>query len=95
MPPGAIVEAAGGPSIYLNRKNRTTGISSGFPGLDLIIGGFKRGDLYVLAARPSMGKSALAANIAERVAIDGGGSMWVAVVRGRFSKMRVTLELAH
>lgn len=70
--PSAIIAEGGGPNVYLDRRNRTTGIPSGYAGLDNMLGGFKRGDLYILAARPSMGKSALAGNIAERVALDGG-----------------------
>ena len=46
-----------------------TGAPSGFRDLDLITGGFQRSNLIVLAARPSMGKSALVTNIAEHVAV--------------------------
>ncbi len=47
------------------------GVPSGFVDLDRITGGFKRGDLIILAARPSMGKTALALNMAEYAAISG------------------------
>ncbi len=47
-----------------------TGTPSGFRDLDDITGGFQPGNLIVLAARPAMGKSALAANIAENAAVD-------------------------
>jgi replicative DNA helicase len=47
-----------------------TGTPSGFTDLDEITGGFQPGNLIVLAARPSMGKSALVCNIAENAAID-------------------------
>lgn len=47
------------------------GVPSGFDELDRITGGFKRGDLIILAARPSMGKTALALNIAEYAATAG------------------------
>lgn len=47
-----------------------TGTPSGFKDLDLLTGGFQPGNLIVLAARPSMGKSTLATNIAENAAID-------------------------
>ena len=47
----------------------TTGTPSGFSRLDEITGGFQPGNLVVIAARPSMGKSALVANIAENVAL--------------------------
>ncbi|HEX2015465.1 MAG TPA: replicative DNA helicase [Solirubrobacteraceae bacterium] len=47
-----------------------TGTPSGFPALDEITGGFQPGNLIVIAARPSMGKSSLVANIAENAAVD-------------------------
>jgi replicative DNA helicase len=46
-----------------------TGTPSGFNELDNITGGFQRSNLIILAARPSMGKSALVTNIAENVAV--------------------------
>jgi replicative DNA helicase len=46
-----------------------TGTASGFADLDAITGGFQPGNLIVIAARPSMGKSALVTNIAENVAL--------------------------
>jgi replicative DNA helicase len=46
-----------------------TGTPSGFADLDSITGGFQPGNLIVVAARPSMGKSALVTNIAENVAL--------------------------
>ena len=49
-----------------------TGTPSGFKDLDNLTGGFQQSNLIVLAARPSMGKSALVANIAENVAVDHG-----------------------
>lgn len=47
-----------------------TGVRSGFDDLDAITGGFQPGNLIIIAARPSMGKSALVTNIAENVALD-------------------------
>ncbi len=49
-----------------------TGTPSGFKDLDEITGGFQPGNLIILAARPSMGKSALVTNIAENAAIEYG-----------------------
>ena len=51
-----------------------TGTPSGFRDLDEITGGFQPGNLIVIAARPSMGKSALVTNIAENAAIDHGAA---------------------
>jgi replicative DNA helicase len=47
-----------------------TGTTSGYADLDTITGGFQPGNLIIIAARPSMGKSALVTNIAENVALD-------------------------
>ena len=44
-------------------------LSSGFTGLDDMLGGLQRSDLVILAARPSMGKTSLALNIARNVAV--------------------------
>jgi len=47
-----------------------TGTPSGFKDLDEITGGFQPGNLIILAARPSMGKSAFVTNMAENAAIE-------------------------
>jgi replicative DNA helicase len=47
-----------------------TGISTGFMDLDKMTTGFHPGEMIVIAARPSMGKTSLAMNIAEHVAVD-------------------------
>ena len=52
--------------------NDVTGVATGFYDLDRLTAGFQAGDLVVLAARPSMGKTALAINIAEHVALNEG-----------------------
>jgi replicative DNA helicase len=58
--------------ILSQRKTALTGTPSGFKDLDELTGGFQPGNLIVLAARPSMGKSALVTNIAENAALDMG-----------------------
>ncbi len=50
----------------------TPGLLSGFDDLDELTDGFHPGKLYVLAARPGVGKSALALNIADYVGFEGG-----------------------
>ena len=55
-----------------DNPNDVTGVPTGFYDLDRLTAGFQAGDLIVLAARPSMGKTALAINIAEHVALHEG-----------------------
>jgi replicative DNA helicase len=74
----------------LSRKDvGLTGVPSGFSDLDQLTGGFQPGNLIVLAARPAMGKSTLATNIAENAAIDHG------VPVALFSLEMSETELAH
>ncbi|MFY8269628.1 MAG: replicative DNA helicase [Terrimicrobiaceae bacterium] len=53
-------------------RGSITGLSTGFHELDRMTNGMHEGEMFVIAARPSMGKTALAMNIAENVAIEGG-----------------------
>ncbi|MCX8124226.1 MAG: replicative DNA helicase [Spirochaetes bacterium] len=50
-------------------KRPVTGIASGFTDLDAMLTGFHESELIIIAARPSMGKTALALNIANHVAL--------------------------
>jgi replicative DNA helicase len=50
-------------------KGKIRGIPTGYKDLDNILAGFQRSDLVILAARPSMGKTALALNLAHNVAL--------------------------
>jgi replicative DNA helicase len=62
--------------LYEN-KGQTDGIKSGFRELDSMIGGLTPGSLNIIAARPSMGKTALALSMAQNVALRSGGSVAV------------------
>jgi replicative DNA helicase len=53
------------------RQEHLTGITTGFNELDRVLAGMHRGDMIVLAARPSVGKTALALNIAVNAAKKG------------------------
>lgn len=53
------------------------GVPTGFSGLDAKLSGFQPSDLIILAARPSMGKTALALNIAQNAAIKSGKSIGI------------------
>ncbi len=53
-------------------KGKIRGVPTGFKDMDNILAGLQRSDLFVLAARPSMGKTALALNLAHNVAVKAG-----------------------
>jgi len=55
-----------------DNPNDITGVPTGFVDLDRMTSGLQPGDMVVLAARPSMGKTAFAINIAEHVALNEG-----------------------
>ncbi|CAJ1317302.1 replicative DNA helicase [Paenibacillus sp. PK4536] len=55
--------------ILHQNSGNTTGIPSGFVDLDKMTAGFQRSDLIIVAARPSVGKTAFALNIAQNVAV--------------------------
>jgi replicative DNA helicase len=55
-----------------NGAEDVTGVRTGFYDLDRMTAGLQPGDLVILAARPSMGKTAMALNIAENVAVQEG-----------------------
>src|SRR5579863_884263 len=67
--PKSIVEKfPGGIGAFLDPSQRVRGLSTGFAKFDEMTGGLNGGELFILAARPSMGKTALALNIAQHVA---------------------------
>ena len=51
-------------------KDEIRGVKSGFKGLDTLLAGFQKSDLIIIAARPSMGKTALALDIARQAAVN-------------------------
>ncbi|WP_261131389.1 replicative DNA helicase [Bacillus sp. Marseille-Q3570] len=63
-----LVQAYDNIEMLQNKKGDITGIPTGFVELDRITAGFQRNDLIIVAARPSVGKTAFALNIAQNVA---------------------------
>jgi replicative DNA helicase len=55
---------------FFNRKGELSGVATGFPDLDKMTDGLHGGEMIIVAARPSMGKTSLAMNIAEHVALE-------------------------
>jgi len=65
-----VKESFGSVDALLQRGQRVTGLATHFSALDEMTSGLQRADLVILAARPSMGKTAFALNIAENAAIN-------------------------
>ncbi|HTS50804.1 MAG TPA: replicative DNA helicase [Bryobacteraceae bacterium] len=78
-PKRIIEEYEGGLNVFLDPSKRIKGLSTGFLKLDEMTGGLHEGELVILAARPSMGKTALALNVAQHVATRPGEEKTVAV----------------
>jgi replicative DNA helicase len=76
-----------------NQGNRSlvTGVPTGFNHLDNLTSGFQNSDLIIIAARPSMGKTALALNIARNAAVDA--NIPVAVFSLEMSKEQLSLRM--
>ena len=75
------------------RKEMVTGVPTGFHDLDRITAGFQPSDLIIIAARPSMGKSALALNIAANAAMHSDKPVGVAFFSLEMSKEQLVLRL--
>lgn len=75
----------------MTEGHHTLGCQTGFRDLDAIIGGFQPSNLIILAARPSMGKTAFALNVARNVAVDQNKG--VAIFSLEMSKMEVVNRL--
>jgi replicative DNA helicase len=69
----------GGINAFLDPSKRIKGISTGFLKFDEMTGGLHGGELVILAARPSVGKTALALNMAQHVAMHPNEKQTVAV----------------
>ncbi len=72
-------------------KSLVTGVPTGFTQMDNLTSGLQNSDLIILAGRPSMGKTALALNIARNAAVDGG--VPVAIFSLEMSKEQLSLRM--
>ncbi len=68
----ALVTAYGHLEFLYSSKGKTTGVPSGFRDLDQMTSGFQASDMIIVAARPSVGKTAFTLNVARNAAILGG-----------------------
>jgi replicative DNA helicase len=92
-PAQIITEYDGGINAFLDTSKRIKGISTGFLKLDEMTGGLREGELFILAARPAMGKTALALNIAQHVAMNPKNTKAVAVFSLEMSKESLLTRL--
>jgi replicative DNA helicase len=65
-----VKESFGSVDALLQRGQRITGLATHYTDLDEMTSGFQRSDLIIIAARPSMGKTAFAMNVAENASIE-------------------------
>lgn len=69
---GSILDQYFEESISPSKRKRPTHVRTGFPALDGLLGNLQRSDMIILGARPSLGKSSLALNIARNAAVEQG-----------------------
>ncbi len=75
------------------KKEHVTGVPTGYIDLDEMTAGFQRGDLIIIAGRPSMGKTAFALNIAQYASIHAEPAHPVAVFSLEMSKEQLVTRL--
>ncbi len=94
LTPGEIIEQFdGGLQTFLDPSKRVSGVSTGFLKLDEMTTGLHPGELIILAARPAMGKTAFALNIAQHIATHEGIRKPVAVFSLEMSREQLLTRL--
>ncbi|MBC7926641.1 MAG: replicative DNA helicase [Bryobacteraceae bacterium] len=92
--PGQIIQGfEGGLSVFLDPSKRIKGVSTGFRRLDEMTAGLHEGELFIVAARPAMGKTAFALNVAQHVALNPQDARTVAVFSLEMSKEQLLTRL--
>jgi replicative DNA helicase len=86
-----VVESMKAVEQLYERRELVTGVPTGFLDLDKKTAGFQKGDLVIVAGRPSMGKTALALNIAQYAALEA--KVGVAVFSLEMSKEQLVLRM--
>jgi len=79
--------------LLYERKEHITGVPTGFVDLDEKTAGFQRGDLVIIAGRPSMGKTAFALNIAQYAALHSDQKTPVAIFSLEMNKEQLVTRL--
>ncbi len=77
----------------VNEGKETAGLKTDYGAIDRLLDGYKKGDLIILAARPAMGKTALALNIAEKLTKDPSKEKTVLFFSLEMSKEELTQRL--
>jgi replicative DNA helicase len=92
-PAHIITEYEGGINAFLDTSRRAKGIGSGFTKFDEMTGGLREGELFILAGRPAMGKTALALNMAQHIATNVKDPKAVAIFSLEMSKESLLTRL--
>src|SRR5512138_1721182 len=75
------------------KKDHVTGVPTGFLDMDSMTAGFQKGDLIIVAGRPSMGKTAFALNLGQNAAIHADQKTSVAIFSLEMSKEQLVTRL--
>jgi replicative DNA helicase len=78
----------------MNNRQELTGVTSGFRSIDAITGGWQPTDLIILAARPSVGKTAFALNLARNAAMHSAKPVPVGIISLEMSKGQLMRRFA-
>lgn len=81
--PTALIDVLNDALSYIEGRGETSGLRTGFAELDKLVGGFEPSQLVVVAARPSVGKSLFACNVADNVVSRGGAVLFFTLEMSR------------